>query len=259
MFPVAVLAAALASSAPEPKTVTLTVGDLKREALVFAPAKATDSPPLVFAFHGHGGTMRQASRSLAIHDHWPEAVVVYPQGVPTPGQLTDPDGKKSGWQSAAGNQGDRDLKFFDELLKAVKKDYTTDSKRVYCTGHSNGGGFTYLLWAKRGDVFAAVAPSAAAATRYASELKPKPCLHVTGEADPLVKPAMQKRTTDAVRKVNGCAADGKEWAKGGDLVGTIYESTGGTPFVALVGPGTHTFPADASKLIVKFFREHEKK
>ena len=61
-------------------------------------------------------------------------------------------------------------------------------------------------------------------------------------------------------QINSCAADGKEWAKGGELVGTIYESTGGTPFVALVGPGDHKFPAaDAPKLIVKFFKEHEKK
>ena len=246
---------------PVPGTarVEWTVGGVKREALVAAPAAAKATPsPLVFAFHGHGGTAKFAARSFDYQTAWPEAVVVYPQGVPTPGQLTDPEGKKSGWQAAAGDHGDRDLKFFDELLKKVKADHKIDDKRIYCTGHSNGGGFTYLLWANRGDVFAAVAPSAAAA-RYAADLKPKPCLHVTGEADPLVRPAMQKRPTDAVKKVNGCEATGKEWAKGGDLVGTIYESKGRTPFVALVGPGTHAFPAEAPKLIVKFFKEHEKK
>ena len=259
MFTAALLLAVVTPSAPEPKTITLTVGDLKREALVFAPAKSSASPPLVFAFHGHGGNMRQASRSLAIHAAWREAVVVYPQGVPTPGQLTDPEGKKNGWQSKAGDHGDRDLKFFDELLKTVKKDSKTDDKRVYSTGHSNGGGFTYLLWANRGDVFAAVAPSGAVA-RYVADLKPKPCLHVAGEDDPLVKFAWQKRMMDGVKKLNGCAATGKEWAKSGKLTGTLYESKGGTPFVSLIGPITHTFPAaDAPKLIVKFFQEHVKK
>jgi polyhydroxybutyrate depolymerase len=54
-----------------------------------------------------------------------------------------------------------------------------DVKRIYCTGHSNGGGFTYLLWLARGDVFAAVAPSSAAA-RYANQLPPKPALILGG-------------------------------------------------------------------------------
>ncbi len=52
------------------------------------------------------------------------------------------------------------------------------------TGHSNGGTFTYLLWLARGDVFAAVAPSSAAA-RYAGKLTPKPALIMGGSEDPL--------------------------------------------------------------------------
>ena len=88
-----------------------------------------------------------------------------------------------------------------------------------------------MLWKERGDVFAAVAPSAAVA-RYIPDLKPKPCLHVAGETDELVKYEWQKAAMTSVRKVNGCEADGKEWAKEGKLVGTVYESKGGTPFVS---------------------------
>ena len=44
------------------------------------------------------------------HETWPEAIVVYMQGLNTPGKLTDPEGKKSGWQSGPGDQKDRDLK-----------------------------------------------------------------------------------------------------------------------------------------------------
>lgn len=50
---------------------------------------------------GHHGGSRQASRSFQMHSEWPEAIVVYMQGLPTPGQWTDPDGKKPGWQSLA--------------------------------------------------------------------------------------------------------------------------------------------------------------
>jgi polyhydroxybutyrate depolymerase len=236
------------------------VGNDDRKALVYAPPKPSNPAPLVFVFHGHGGTMANAARSFHIHTVWPEAVVVYPQGLNTPGQLTDPKGEKPGWQAAKGNQDDRDLKFFDAMLAGLKKDHAIDEKRVYSTGHSNGGGFTYLLWANRYEVFAAVAPSAAAA-RYARELKPLPAMHLGGEKDPLVKfDLMQKPTMEAVKRVNGCDAEGKEWAKAGDLVGTQFPSKGGTPFVAAVSAtGTHTFPKEGPELIVKFFKEHAKK
>lgn len=230
------------------------VDGVAREALVYAPAAAkTTNSPLVFVFHGHGGNSRQAARSFGIHRHWPEAIVIYPQGLNTPGRLTDPEGKKPGWQPRIGDQQDRDLKFFDAMLARLKQDYKVNEKRIYCTGHSNGGAFTYLLWAARGEVFAAVAPSGAAAVpQLQIRLKPKPCLHVAGEKDPLVKFEWQKLTMNAVRKLNGCEAEGKEWAKNCAL----YSSKSGTPFVAFIHPGGHGFPAEAPPLIVKFFKEH---
>lgn len=241
----------------EPKKVEWTVGGDRREALVVASSSG-DPAPLVFVWHGHGGTMRHAATTMGFHKQWPEAVVVYPQGLPTPGALTDPEGKKPGWQKVAGDQNDRDLKFFDDMLKTLKKDHKIDDKRIYSTGHSNGGAFTYLLWAQRGDVFAAVAPSAAGG-RAVQGIKPLPCLHVMGETDPLVTPAIQKRAIELVKKANGCDADGKAWAKAGQLTGTQYGSKGGPPLVLLTHPGDHKFPAEAPELIVKFFKEHAKK
>ncbi|MEI9893131.1 MAG: hypothetical protein WDN28_04275 [Chthoniobacter sp.] len=123
-----------------------------REALVYVPpAATTTAAPVIFAFHGHGGTMAYAERKFGYHTLWPEAVVVYPQGLPTAGKLTDPEGKKAGWQFAAGDYGDRDLKFFDSILTSLRQDYHVDDKRIFVTGHSNGGGFTYLLW-RRGAI-----------------------------------------------------------------------------------------------------------
>ncbi|HEY6168318.1 MAG TPA: PHB depolymerase family esterase [Verrucomicrobiae bacterium] len=234
----------------------LTVDGVTREALVYAPASAKEkSTPVVFVWHGHGGNMRQSARGLAMNTHWPEAISVYAQGLNTPGRLTDPEGKKPGWQHSVGAQGDRDLKFFDALLAKLKVDYKVDGKRIYSTGHSNGGGFTYLLWSVRGDVFAAVAPSAAAASGMASQvgkLKPKPAMHLAGENDPLVKYEWQKAAMEAVRKLNGCESEGKPW----DKQCLIYESKGGTPFVSFIHPGGHEFKPEAPALIAKFFKEH---
>ncbi len=233
------------------------IDGVARQALVYAPESAvkTDAP-LVFAFHGHGGSMRNAAATFNVHKLWPEAIVVYMQGLPTPGVLTDPEGKKNGWQMATGDQGDRDLKFFDEVLATIKKEYKVDAKRIFATGHSNGGAFTYLLWAARGDTFAAFAPSGAA-TRQFRDLKPKPALHVAGEKDELVNFALQQRMINIVRRTNGCDAEGKEWAKSGTVTGTIYPSKTETPLVTLIYPGPHKFPAEVPEMIVKFFKEQK--
>ncbi len=227
---------------------------VSREALVYVPPVAQTAPtPVVFAFHGHGGTMEHAAKTFAYHQHWPEAIAVYPQGLNTPGVLTDPLGKKPGWQKTVGDQNDRDLKFFDAMLATLKKDYQIDEKRVYCTGHSNGGAFTYLLWATRGDVFAAVAPSGAILRRQTGELKPKPVLHVAGEKDTLVRFEWQKIMIDAVRKLNKCE-EGQPWGKWC----TLYPSKTGTPLVTCIYPGGHAFPEEVPPIIVKFFKEHAK-
>jgi len=231
-----------------------TLDGVAREALFLIPSGAKSTPaPVVFGFHGHGGTMQSAARSYHIHELWPDAIVVYPQGLNTPGRLTDPEGKKPGWQSGVGDQDDRDLKFFDAMLAALNRECKVDAKRIYSTGHSNGGGFTYLLWAARGEKFAAFAPSAAAASRSRSMLKPKPVLHVGGENDPLVKFEWQQATMDAIRKLNQCGKE-QPWK---DVKGcTLYPSQLGTPVVTFIHPGTHTYPFEAPSIIVKFFKEH---
>jgi polyhydroxybutyrate depolymerase len=229
-----------------------TVDGVARSALVYVPTNASlVGRPIVFVFHGHGGSAENAVHSFGMNREWPEVISVYMQGLPTPGQLTDPEGFRAGWQAAVGDQGDRDLKFFDAVLARLKADYSVDAKQIYCTGHSNGGGFTYLLWLARPTVFAAVAPSAAAA-KYAHQLLPKPAMIMGGQDDPLVKFAWQKLTMDAVRKVNGCSATGESW----DKQCTLYPSTDGTPLVTFIYSGGHTFNSAAPALIVKFFREH---
>ena len=251
-----ILMALMMTLTGDPQRMEWKVGDVVREGLVCVPGKeGTGAPPLVFGFHGHGGSMQNAARSFKIHELWPEAVVVYLQGLPTPGRLTDPEGKKAGWQHGAGEQEDRDLKFFDAVVASMKEKYKIDEKRIYSTGHSNGGAFTYLLWGSRPDLFAAIAPSAAAGTRNMKETKPVPVLHLAGEKDNLVKYEWQVRAIAAVREFNGCEETGKDWDKGC----TIYASSKDAPVVTFIHPGGHGYPAEGPALIVKFFKEHARK
>jgi len=248
----AFLLTVLLSADAEPVRMEWMVDGLQREALVYKPSKPSQGgAPLVFGFHGHGGNMRNAARTFQLEKNWPEAVVVYMQGIPTPGRLTDPDGKLPGWQHDPGDHNDRDLKFFDAVLETIKKDYKIDENRTYATGHSNGGAFTYVLWLARPDVFAAFAPSAAG-SRNAAKLTPKPAMHIAGENDPLVKFAGQKLVMDAVRRINGCESEGEEWATNC----TLYKSTKSAPFVAFIHSGDHKYPTAAPPLIVRFFKEN---
>ena len=229
-----------------------TVDGVPREALLHVPADATRRPvPVVFVFHGHGGSMQQASASYPVHTLWPEAIVVYPQGLPTAGRLTDRTGRDPGWQAGPGDDGDRDLHFFDAMLHTLHREFRVDDRRIYAMGHSNGGGFTYLLWAKRRDVFAAFGPSAAIAGRNYGPLRPAPVIQIAGEHDELVRFAWQQRMIEALRRGNEC---GEGRPAGPGL--TLYDSKIGAPVMTYIHPGTHRFPPEATALIVAFFKAH---
>ena len=98
---------------------TFTVDGVERQALVYSNSKpeSTASAPVVFVFHGHGGTAQYVARRFRIHELWPSAVVVYMQGIPGVKGITDSEGTLNGWQKAPGDVGDRDLKFFDAALE----------------------------------------------------------------------------------------------------------------------------------------------
>jgi polyhydroxybutyrate depolymerase len=231
------------------------MGDTKRVASVWMPAQTIEGPrPVVFAFHGHGGSAKSASKNFGYHEIWPEAICVYMEGLPTKG-ITDPEGKKNGWQKQTGEYEDRDLKFFDTVLESLRTEGRMDPARVYVTGHSNGGGFTYLLWAVRDDVFAAVAPSAGGGLRHAGKIKPLPAIHIAGKKDKLVSFMLQSKMMQRVRELNGCKGEGilrKDGCR-------EYVSSSGNPCVEYVFDGGHEFPNEAPEMIVAFFKQHARK
>jgi polyhydroxybutyrate depolymerase len=250
----ALLAIAFFWGASAADTLTVSVNGVERSSLVFAPAKSASPSPLVFCFHGHGGSSRQASNSFRMHEAWPEAIVVYPQGLPSKGR-TDPEGKRNGWQRSPGDIADRDLEFFDALLVEVKKSHKVDSSRIYAMGHSNGGRFTYVLWAARPDVFAAFGPSGSPATGLLFRLKPKPAFHIAGEKDPLVPYSEQKPTLDALRRLITDGNPGKTSSEG---YLSRVDGPNGLEFDTYVHPGGHEFPRAAVPLMVAFFKRHAK-
>jgi polyhydroxybutyrate depolymerase len=249
---------ALAPQAPaaEPAPAAFNIDGTEREALIFAPSAnnqtASTPVPVVFAFHGHGGNMHNAARNFRFQTLWPEAIVVYMQGLPTPSKI-DKEGKDPGWQHYFGQLGNRDLKFFDAVLASLRKQYSVDSHRIYATGFSNGGAFTYCLWANRASDFAAVAPMAGLPWPTEPPVMPMPAFIVAGQADKLVPIKDQESMIDRVRQIDLANTSKPQPHDDGT---TLYESSISAPVVTLIHPGGHELPPDATKLIVDFFHQH---
>lgn len=241
------------AQAADPHPMSWTVDGIEREAIVYAPAKTPKSgSPLLFVFHGHGGNMRAAANGMKYQSVWPEAIVVYPQGLPTV-TPRDPEGKRSGWQHLPRDNKDRDLKFVDTMLGSLHEKYKIDDIHVYATGFSNGGAFTYLLWDQRPKEFAALAPCGGPLRKELKLSEPKPAFIVAGKEDKLVPIKAQEAAIEIVRKLNSATVDGKI----GDGDSMVYRSEKGTPVHTLVHSGGHILPADAPRLIADFFREQE--
>jgi polyhydroxybutyrate depolymerase len=186
-------------------------------------------------------------RRMALHREWPEAIVAYPTGLPTK-TPNDLEGTRNGWQVGGGQDGGRDLKFVDTMLADFQKRYGYDPKRVFAAGHSNGARFCYVLWAERGDQFAAFAPCCSGGLGLIGTCKPKPVFVMGGKNDPIVKFASIDLTISAIKGLNG-SGPGKPLGEKcitypsikGDLVTYIHE-------------GGHEYQTDANPMIASFFK-----
>ena len=212
-----------------------------REAIVYAPAAPSEAgAPLVLSFHGFGDNM-QNFQYTNVHVAWPEAIVVYFQGLPRRRGLP-------GWQVERGG-GDPDLQLVDVALRSLRETYDVDDDRIYATGFSNGGMFTYLLWAERPGVFAAYAPVAARLRPSVRPSQPRPVFHVAGERDRVVRFSDQEAAVAVALEVNDVA----ESTPCG--VGcTLYGAGTAAPVMTWIHPGAHTYPRVTSERIVSFFR-----
>ena len=254
---VSLLVLLLTSAAGQGSNESFTIDAIERQAIVYPNSKQTPglAVPVVFVFHGHGGTAPNVARRFRIHELWPEAVVVYMQGIPGIIGIRDREGKQNGWQKAPGEAGDRDIKFFDAALDRIQKKYKADLKRVYVLGHSNGGRFVNVLWNMRGDKIAALCSGAGPGGRLIQSAVPKPVFIIGGEKDTLVPFQTQQLSIELTRRrLNADQARAKV---------NGFERTepgiNGTELVTYVHSGGHEFPVEALPGVIKFFQRHVRK
>ena len=218
-----------------------------REAIVYAPtaSRGGERVPVVLSFHGYGDNM-QNFQHTNVHVAWSEAIVVYFQGLETRRGLR-------GWQVEQGGV-DRDLKLVDAALATLREMYNVDEDRIYATGFSNGGMFTYLLWAERPGVFAAYAPVAARLRPSVRPTQPRPLFHVAGEGDRQVSYSDQEAAIEIAIEVNGVRGTTMRCGDGC----AIYGRSTLAPVMTWVHSGGHVYPRGTTERIVSFFHDHRR-
>ena len=221
------------------------VNGATREAIVQAPdtAASGESLPLVLSFHGYGDNMENFQYTN-VHVAWPDAVVVYFQGLERSRGLR-------GWVTEPGSSN-RDLALVDVALASLKERFRIDDDRIYATGYSNGGGFTYLLWSERADVFAGFAPVAARFRDGVRPEVPRPVFVIAGDQDRVVDFEDQQEAFELAIDVNSVRDESMECGNGC----TLYGAATTAPVMVWVHHGAHVYPRGASEGIATFFRRY---
>lgn len=140
----------------------------------------------MIVLHGGGGTGEQM-RVLSEFDLLGDKqgfIAVFPDGTPTLGTqlMTWNAGDCCG---KAQQRNIDDVRFLDVLIDTVVRKYNGDAKRVYMTGHSNGGMMTYRYACVHPEKLAAIAVNAGQEWyRKCTETnRPVPILHLHGTED----------------------------------------------------------------------------
>jgi len=137
--------------------------------------------PLILFLHGLEAEASQLSGFDKLSDRF-GFVAVYPNSVPS---------DDNAWNvGAERNPHVDDIAFFNTLLDILIADYNIDPRRIYVSGHSNGGSMVQRLACEISDRVAAFASSAGLLVREVAEksqrTRPVPMLHIHGDADPTV-------------------------------------------------------------------------
>jgi len=175
---------------PGKHTVSLRIDGYDRKIIVITPKGFEPGRPLpiVFFFHGAGGTAEQAVRTYG----WAEKAdaehffAAFPQGL---GARHDGAGVFHIWRDERGERpmDIDDVHFFEVMLDQLQAALPIDPRRVYVTGFSNGAGMTFALGAHFSDRIAAIAPVSSQSFAHVDALgRPLPVYYLTGTADPLI-------------------------------------------------------------------------
>jgi polyhydroxybutyrate depolymerase len=217
------------------------------------PACAAGGCGIILDVHGltMSAAMQDANSELRVRGAAAGFVVVQPNATPSP--------PRASWST------DDEPKVYDFLTRALAV-YAIDRDRVHMTGFSQGGFMTWRFLCSHADLFASVAPAAAAsncgapACSFTGDELPSrelPILYMHGRADENYIPfACARPQVDAIVDAWSLTADGVVESSPGhtrtrwsDASGTVvellehdYSSSAQVPFVSASILQGHCFP-----------------
>ena len=170
------------------------VGTTTRTMIVYAPDQLPKQAALVIACHGYNQDapyLQSLAKWETIADT-AKFVVVYANGV------------NKAWDIG----GTSDLKFMETIIDSMYSRYHINKNRVYLTGFSMGGMFTYYAANKMADKIAAFAPVSGypMGGPNATSSRPVPIIHTHGTADDVCGYDPVQSHINAWVKFNGCDA-----------------------------------------------------
>ena len=162
--------------------------EIDREFILYVPTSYNSSikQALVFNFPGYGSNANEQMRygDLRSQADANGFILVHPEG------LDDINGTSywnmGGWSVSIHD----DLKFIDNLINLLMDKYSINSERIYSTGMSNGGFFSFHLACNLSASFAAIASVTGSMSfdtfNDCNPRKPTPILQIHGSIDSVV-------------------------------------------------------------------------
>jgi len=223
-------------------TITLDVGSVTRIFVVKVPSGADGGTPapVLFAFHPYGmnATYMQSRVSTRL---WPEAIMIYPEGVPGRGGPA--------WQGRPGEAEDRDVAFFDAMLAWLDGHECIDRRRVFVMGYSNGAGLASVLACTRNEAIAGVA--IASGRQACAPTGARPVMLAHGLRDASISYGQAIQAAQTWSKVNQCAAPPKVETPG------CFAATSCTAASTMLCtyPGGHEYNSAFTRTFIEAFQK----
>jgi polyhydroxybutyrate depolymerase len=242
---------------PRPTTLMVDVNGVERFAIVYPGIRSNEVPsPVLIWFHGYTGKAVEVARRRRLHQLWPIATIVYPQGLDTGHGRGD---GKPGWKDdryGPWKEDNRDIHFVDQLIEELSARCKVDRNRIYAGGHSRGGFFSFLLLLHRAEVFAAFAPTSCHGPCVREARTPRPVLYLFGDEDKVFDADQGKahKTLERLLKLNKCSHNRKTTLPNGCQL--FAPNAGGEPVVWCFYHGGHGLPKGVDELVVQFLQEH---
>ena len=187
--------------------------EIDRQFILYVPTSynSASKQPLIFNFHGYGSN---ANEQMRYGDFRSQAdaygfILVHPEGLDDVGGTSY--WNMGGWSVSVHD----DVKFIDNLINLLMDKYSINAERIYSTGMSNGGFFSFHLACNLNASFAAIASVTGSMSfdtfNDCNPRKPSPVLQIHGSNDAVVpydgllsimKPVMD--VMDYWKTSNGC-------------------------------------------------------